>query len=195
MGRQQLDEAAGLDQWHLAAQILLSGQLTDYHRRFVASMTSRAVLTVLHELVAQKVMLSNPEAEALKEGWDACKEADTSDTTFFRLSEERFDEQAPCSLASDTWANNYRAKFGKMRPINVKSNAADQPFCGRLNDGKRVDVPAYFCIRAMEQGSVVRMIIHQAADGIGILQSSSARSHGQGFSSRNRVLAQAVPRG
>jgi hypothetical protein len=98
----QLDESARPDNRHHAAHLFLNGQITDYHRRFIASMTSRAVLAVLRHLFAQRVMFRNPEAKVLEERWDACEKADTLDPIFFRLGEERFDKQAACSLSSDS---------------------------------------------------------------------------------------------
>jgi hypothetical protein len=47
-------------------------------------------------------MFRNPEAKVLEERWDACEKADTPDTIFFRLGEERFDKQTACSLSSDS---------------------------------------------------------------------------------------------
>lgn len=99
---QQLDEAAGSYQGHVATQVLLNGQLTDYHWCFVASMTTRAVLAVLQKLVTQRAVFSDSEAEVLEERWDAREETDAADTTFFRLSEERFDKQATCPLSPDS---------------------------------------------------------------------------------------------
>jgi hypothetical protein len=177
MGRHQLDEVAGPSQRHQATQVLLDGQLTYYHRRFVASMTSRTVPTVLQKFVGQKTMFSCPEVEVLEERWDAREETDAFDTIFFRVSEERFDKQATCSLSPDSRADNNRAKFGKMRAIIVKGRTTDEVTCGRFDDCERVDVPADFLVRTMEKRSVVRMTIYQAIYGTGILQSSSASSH------------------
>jgi hypothetical protein len=64
-----------------------------------------------------------------------------------------------------------------MRAINVKCRTADELLRLRLDDGECADVLAYFGIGTMEKSSVVRMTIYQAIDGIGIWQSSSARSH------------------
>jgi hypothetical protein len=56
-----------------------------------------------------------------------------------------------------------------MRTIHVKSGTGEELVIIRLDDSEGADVFAYFRIRMMEKRSVVRKIIHQTIDAIGVL--------------------------